>query len=248
MNQYPILIKKIEKRFYCNILYKKIIQIKKMTTLCIKKDSLIKCGNECENFIRLCADFKGKKIVCPVCRNCEIFDKNVDTVLKPQVYTKCTSCTGFFTVQKNYNGKHATCQVCRSNNKPSVLNVATPFKSKKSLEWKKMRVEDLKILFKIPLEAYLSNEGQWTFKCNGLLKSDALDFTKIKLVCHYKTEKNDDRNWILIGKRTDARFIIFKASSCYTGFDCDGIGEVNISSKWKHFWNYCLSTEDRLLL
>ena len=222
----------------------------------VKKGSLIKCSI-CPNLVRLCSDFFGTSPKCPVCRNAKIFNSNIESTLEPNVYTKCMKCTGFFTVKKSYCGKKYTCFVCRELSehqmKPNIIptiNIVNDFRTENSLSWTPInKIKDIEKDFSYPFRSCIEGDGRWEFSIDNSMKlKDMLDFKKIATICFYQVGENDEKDWILIAKRKDRKFLFFKAGCDYTGFDCQGGGEVKCSASWDHFWNFCLSSHERALL
>ena len=74
-----------------------------------------------------------------------------------------------------------------------------------------------------------------------------LDFKKLDKVI-YQIGENDGDSWICIGKRADGYYLFFEASCDYTGFDCEGGGQINYSKDWEYFWNKCLTNDGRNFL
>ena len=66
-------------------------------------------------------------------------------------------------------------------------------------------------------------------------------------IYYYQEGENEFQEWIIIFKSND-KYVYFKASCDYTGFDCQGGGDISFSTNKNKFWNYCLDQYARLLL
>ena len=66
-------------------------------------------------------------------------------------------------------------------------------------------------------------------------------------IYYYQEGENEFQEWIIIFKNNN-KYVYFKASCDYTGFDCQGGGDVSFSNNKTKFWNYCLDQYARLLL
>ena len=82
-----------------------------------------------------------------------------------------------------------------------------------------------------------------TIKPSKLLNID--DWAKIY---YYQAGENDGDDWIMICQNKKGVYIYFRASCDYTGFDCQGGGEISYSSNEQIFWNHCLDNFGRTMV
>ena len=54
----------------------------------------------------------------------------------------------------------------------------------------------------------------------------------VSSVCYYREGENEEEPWLIIGKFKSNEYFYFIASCDYTGFDCQGGGELVISPTW----------------
>ena len=64
----------------------------------------------------------------------------------------------------------------------------------------------------------------------------------------YQEGEQDQKDWIIACKNKDGIYIYFRASSDYTGFDCQGLGDISYSANKQTFWNQCLDNLGRTLI
>lgn len=110
-----------------------------------------------------------------------------------------------------------------------------------------------------PFEACLRNEGEW--KVSSTVGSNITidDYEKFFDTNNYlevyycssncETEWSNDNQWKFVAKSVDGAYVMFDAGCVYSGFDCQGGGELEVCyGSWEHFYKYGLTDEFRRLL
>lgn len=100
--------------------------------------------------------------------------------------------------------------------------------------------------FNYPINCLYDNEGDWSINNKDYNKINIIDIN-IEEIYFYQNGENDEMQWIIIGKSSDY-FIYFTAGCDYTGFDCQGGGELCYSKEWSILWNMYISDCDRKLM
>lgn len=234
-------------------------------------NDLIKCQwPKCCNSVRLIAPYNGafKDFRCATCLGLDVVESK--RPIPAGSYAVCECCHAQFKIRKQFYGKKPFCPICReqkvqkipkvqkvqkipkvpslketvpmkANNKYVPVNNLKPFNAE--IDWEN---------FLYPINSCLKNVGKWTIKAHGtvrkIMKKDLLDVSKLAKVYFAQEGENDEESWIFIAHHSDGIYVYFTASCDYTGFDCQGGGEVYYSTNLETFWNYCLDTHARTLL
>ncbi len=99
-------------------------------------------------------------------------------------------------------------------------------------------------MFNEPIDAALHGNGSW--KCDKVIGDESpelsrdtlLDTTTYKTVYFYQEGENDKDDWIFLVKTDDDVYVYLNASCNYTGFDCQGGGEVIYSKEFDRILVY----------
>lgn len=67
-------------------------------------------------------------------------------------------------------------------------------------------------------------------------------------IYYYQEGANEWKEWIIIFKHKNGYYAYFRASCDYTGFECQGGGQVSFSKNRNKFWNFGLDQIGRNLL
>ena len=106
-----------------------------------------------------------------------------------------------------------------------------------------------KFIGQLRFESYFHNE---VYKChnNGeechsigdikykpdITPTELLNINKWEKIYFYQEGINDEQEWIIIFKTVDGFYVYFIAGCDYTGFDCQGTGDISFSDNKKNFW------------
>jgi hypothetical protein len=91
------------------------------------------------------------------------------------------------------------------------------------------------------------NENEEYYKPT-IKPKDLLNIDTWKKIYYYQEGENNWKEWIIACKNKDNVYVYFRASCDYTGFDCQGGGDVSYSKDRNTFWNYCLDQFGRNLI
>ena len=72
-------------------------------------------------------------------------------------------------------------------------------------------------------------------------EKDMLNYNLFEKVYLAKPGHNDEEPWIFLIKHQNGYYIYFNASCDFTGFDCQGGGEIKYSKDGKQMWNFGLN-------
>lgn len=191
-----------------------------------------------------------EKPLCPDCQRLSNHTKN--NVISHLV---CSDCTIAFETTKPYHGKHPLCPKCRPNKhvtKPNNVVPPLPVNFIQPIQTLSTGIPcDMKELeenFAYPIESFLKRDGVWSFTCDGNISmKKMLDLKQVSTVFYYRLGVRDDEEWILICQLKNGYYMYFRASCDYTGFVCQGGGNIACSSSWNTFVNL-LDNTGRLLL
>ncbi len=108
--------------------------------------------------------------------------------------------------------------------------------------------------FEYPLRAYFAEEGEWNY--GGLINKqvdpvdakELLDVTKFDKVFYFREGNNDDISWIFLIQHNNGYYVFFQAMCDYTGFDCQGCGEILYDKDPKDMWEMALTDALRMLI
>lgn len=85
-------------------------------------------------------------------------------------------------------------------------------------------------------QSYLDNEGDWYV--SGCPQPGMYEYTtecrEIVRLFSYQEGKNDSDSWIMFGELKDGSVFHFEGSCDYTGFDCQGGGQMVIAPDWEN--------------
>ncbi len=94
--------------------------------------------------------------------------------------------------------------------------------------------------FDYPIRSFLNNEGDWHI--NGQYFNNADKHQTYKHLFNFnqiyfnRIGENDEQSWIIVGK-SGQNYVYFEGSCDYTGFDCQGGGDLYYCDNWKTLWN-----------
>lgn len=77
---------------------------------------------------------------------------------------------------------------------------------------------------------------------------DLLNIDTWKKIYYYQEGQNDFKEWIVAFQTKDGIYVYFRASCDYTGFDCQGGGDISFTKDRDIFWNFCLDQFGRNLI
>ena len=108
--------------------------------------------------------------------------------------------------------------------------------------------------FGYPISAALCGEGEWRFgtvigksKPSIALRT-ILDLSRLTEVYFLQEGENDEEQWIFLAKHKSGNYVYFSASCDYTGFDCQGGGEIIIDTNIKDLWQLGITTSHREII
>lgn len=158
----------------------------------------------------------------------------------------CKNCGESYEPMHEHIGPKPLCKSCIEVNNTEFDEDVYVTRSGEQYDWSD---------FDYPFRACSENEGGWTVEPIGdtnKLSDDELFDKNILInstVFYYQGGWNDGDAWIFVIKRPDDIYVYFTASCDYTGFDCQGGGDIYYTSgNFSTFWNYCLDTKSRTLL
>ena len=132
------------------------------------------------------------------------------------------------------------------------LAVKTSIPIEKSLPFVRGETIDWKESFRYPIKACLEHEGCWSVNTNCCIPAHkVLDFNKLakSKVYYHQRGHNDAEAWCFIARMDDGMYVYFRASCDYTGFDCQGGGELMYThDNFNRFWSMFLDTIGRMTL
>lgn len=102
--------------------------------------------------------------------------------------------------------------------------------------------------FQYPLESWKSGEGMWEVhdKMSLLAHVDNNPLFDIAEVYHVECSSDEyGSDWILLGKSTAGYFVYIKAGCDFTGFSCQGSGEIALELSWEHLWDNVMDNDAR---
>lgn len=106
-------------------------------------------------------------------------------------------------------------------------------------------------MFDYPISACLDDSSCWSFEgLPGKSKPSIairtiLDLARITEIYFYQEGENDERAWIFLAKHKSGYYVYFCASCDYTGFDCQGGGEIIIDKSLSDLWRLGVPTSMR---
>ena len=108
--------------------------------------------------------------------------------------------------------------------------------------------------FDYPIQAFYNGEGNWKFqgvigkKSEPVDSKELLDYNKFEKVFFFRPGINDGQSWIYFVKHLNGMYIYFQAACDYTGFDCQGCGEIIYDRNYNDIWNLGLTESVRNII
>lgn len=219
----------------------------------------------CINYVRLSTDFTDKidEFACATCLGYPYSIPGKSPIAAGN-YTTCSVCDCQFKVGLEYRGKKPMCHICRNQvpqessdfRVPSLVGtknfVANSIDKKNSPKKYEQATKINWDNFNYPISCCSDDEGSWTISNKGpnpdIEIGKLLDASTFCKVYYRQVGENDGDDWVFIIQRKDGVYVYFKASCDYTGFDCQGGGNVSYSREWSIFWDMCLDTNGRSCL
>ena len=99
----------------------------------------------------------------------------------------------------------------------------------------------------------LDEEGNCNYKVDNYYEPSIkptvlLNIDTWKKIYYYQEGQNDFKEWIVAFQTKDGIYVYFRASCDYTGFDCQGGGDISFTKDRDIFWNFCLDQFGRNLI
>lgn len=102
--------------------------------------------------------------------------------------------------------------------------------------------------FDYPRNSFHDNEGCWDVNNQPVEEPDQYIFTGVfDKVYYYQIGSNAGDDWVVFG-RVENKYVYFKASCDFTGFDCAGGGSYNYHTDWVTLWNMYVDDRERKLM
>lgn len=87
--------------------------------------------------------------------------------------------------------------------------------------------------------SYLSDLGSW--ETRGTPQHGMTEYSTecrdISKVFSYQEGKNEEEDWIIFGELKDGSVFKFSGGCNYTGFDCQGEGEMIVAPSWENLFD-----------
>ena len=103
-------------------------------------------------------------------------------------------------------------------------------------------MEKMGEMFADPVGSALCGEGHWTYEClpgkgnPSIPLETILDETLLTEVYFYQEGANDGDDWVFLAKHISGNYVYFSASCDYSGFSCQGGGEIIIDKSISELW------------
>lgn len=101
---------------------------------------------------------------------------------------------------------------------------------------------------------YTHQDGHWNCgpvigeEKSNVSDKDMMDYKQFEKVYYAKPGMNDEENWTFLVKHKNGYYIFFDAGCDFTGFDCQGGGNITYSLDGQKMWTLGLTNDMRNIL
>ena len=122
-------------------------------------------------------------------------------------------------------------------NSQNVCGAALPHSKISSMQPLEINTEEW--MDNYAYSSYLSDVGSWeTRGCpQAGMHEYKTECRELARVFSYQDGENDERPWIMYGELKDGSVFHFSGGCDYTGFDCQGGGEMIIAPNWENLFD-----------